>query len=57
MKMYFLFVFQLMRTIAVLGGGIGGLAASYYLCKIPPVAKVRTWHEGKTRLMIQEIVN
>lgn len=29
-----------MRTIAVLGGGIGGLAASYYLCKIPSVAKV-----------------
>ncbi|XP_073342400.1 protoporphyrinogen oxidase [Pagrus major] len=29
-----------MRTIAVLGGGIGGLAASYYLCKSPQVAKV-----------------
>ncbi|XP_076594182.1 protoporphyrinogen oxidase isoform X1 [Chaetodon auriga] len=31
---------QLMRTIAVLGGGIGGLAASYYLCKSPQVTKV-----------------
>uniref|UniRef100_A0A3Q3VYM4 Protoporphyrinogen oxidase n=1 Tax=Mola mola TaxID=94237 RepID=A0A3Q3VYM4_MOLML len=30
----------LMRTIAVLGGGIGGLAASYYLCKTPQVTKV-----------------
>ncbi|XP_019735518.1 protoporphyrinogen oxidase [Hippocampus comes] len=29
-----------MRTVAVLGGGIGGLAASYYLCKSPQVAKV-----------------
>ncbi|KAM3613712.1 uncharacterized protein V6R79_004039 [Siganus canaliculatus] len=29
-----------MRTVAVLGGGIGGLAASYYLCKSPHVAKV-----------------
>lgn len=29
-----------MRTIAVLGGGIGGLAASYYLCKSPQVTKV-----------------
>lgn len=53
---FFFFYKQLMRTIAVLGGGIGGLAASYYLCKIPSVAKVRTWPEGKTPLMIQEIV-
>ncbi|XP_061529659.1 protoporphyrinogen oxidase [Phycodurus eques] len=29
-----------MKTVAVLGGGIGGLAASYYLCKSPQVAKV-----------------
>ncbi|XP_051922543.1 protoporphyrinogen oxidase [Hippocampus zosterae] len=29
-----------MRTVAVLGGGIGGLAASYYLCKSTQVAKV-----------------
>ncbi|XP_029283062.1 protoporphyrinogen oxidase, partial [Cottoperca gobio] len=29
-----------MTTIAVLGGGIGGLAASYYLCKSPQVTKV-----------------
>uniref|UniRef100_UPI0037E9B97B protoporphyrinogen oxidase n=1 Tax=Semicossyphus pulcher TaxID=241346 RepID=UPI0037E9B97B len=29
-----------MRTIAVLGGGIGGLAASYYLSKSPQVTKV-----------------
>ncbi|TNN27762.1 Protoporphyrinogen oxidase [Liparis tanakae] len=29
-----------MTTVAVLGGGIGGLAASYYLCKSPQVAKV-----------------
>ncbi|XP_061802128.2 protoporphyrinogen oxidase [Nerophis lumbriciformis] len=29
-----------MRTIAVLGGGIGGLAASYYLCRSPQVTKV-----------------
>uniref|UniRef100_A0A3P8NSE3 Protoporphyrinogen oxidase n=1 Tax=Astatotilapia calliptera TaxID=8154 RepID=A0A3P8NSE3_ASTCA len=29
-----------MRTVAVLGGGIGGLAASYYLCKSPQVTKV-----------------
>ncbi|AWO97131.1 putative protoporphyrinogen oxidase isoform 3 [Scophthalmus maximus] len=29
-----------MRTVAVLGGGIGGLAASYYLCKSPHVTKV-----------------
>ncbi|XP_057689107.1 protoporphyrinogen oxidase [Corythoichthys intestinalis] len=29
-----------MRTVAVLGGGIGGLAASYYLCKSPQVSKV-----------------
>uniref|UniRef100_A0A3Q1G2B1 Amine oxidase domain-containing protein n=1 Tax=Acanthochromis polyacanthus TaxID=80966 RepID=A0A3Q1G2B1_9TELE len=27
-------------TIAVLGGGIGGLATSYYLCKNPQVTKV-----------------
>ncbi|CAK6972025.1 protoporphyrinogen oxidase [Scomber scombrus] len=31
-----------MRTVAVLGGGIGGLAASYYLCKSPHVSKVVT---------------
>ncbi|KAM9798673.1 protoporphyrinogen oxidase [Neosynchiropus ocellatus] len=29
-----------MRTVAVLGGGIGGLAASYYLAKSPLVSKV-----------------
>ncbi|XP_077430924.1 protoporphyrinogen oxidase [Vanacampus margaritifer] len=29
-----------MRTVAVLGGGIGGLAASYYLGKSPQIAKV-----------------
>nr|XP_046256344.1 protoporphyrinogen oxidase [Scatophagus argus] len=29
-----------MKTIAVLGGGIGGLAASYYLCKSPQVTKI-----------------
>ncbi|TMS11225.1 Protoporphyrinogen oxidase [Larimichthys crocea] len=29
-----------MRTVAVLGGGIGGLAASYYLCKSSQVTKV-----------------
>ncbi|XP_026228921.1 protoporphyrinogen oxidase [Anabas testudineus] len=29
-----------MRTVAVLGGGIGGLAASYYLCKSPQVSKI-----------------
>lgn len=29
-----------MKTIAVFGGGIGGLAASYYLCKSPQVTKV-----------------
>ncbi|KAM8871087.1 protoporphyrinogen oxidase isoform 1-T2 [Spinachia spinachia] len=29
-----------MTTVAVLGGGIGGLAASYYLCKSPQVTKV-----------------
>nr|XP_020483733.2 LOW QUALITY PROTEIN: protoporphyrinogen oxidase-like [Labrus bergylta] len=29
-----------MRTVAVLGGGIGGLAASYYLSKSPQVTKV-----------------
>ncbi|KAM9851881.1 protoporphyrinogen oxidase isoform 1-T2 [Aulostomus maculatus] len=29
-----------MRSVAVLGGGIGGLAASYYLCKSPQVTKV-----------------
>ncbi|XP_037533278.1 protoporphyrinogen oxidase, partial [Nematolebias whitei] len=29
-----------MKTIAVLGGGIGGLAATYYLCKSPQVTKV-----------------
>ncbi|KAM9426782.1 protoporphyrinogen oxidase isoform 2-T2 [Pholidichthys leucotaenia] len=29
-----------MKTVAVLGGGIGGLAASYYLCKNPQVTKV-----------------
>ncbi|XP_068188902.1 protoporphyrinogen oxidase isoform X2 [Antennarius striatus] len=29
-----------MKTIAVLGGGIGGLAASYYLCRSPQVIKV-----------------
>ncbi|XP_028281271.1 protoporphyrinogen oxidase [Parambassis ranga] len=29
-----------MTTVAVLGGGIGGLAASYYLCKNPQVTKV-----------------
>ncbi|GLD73165.1 protoporphyrinogen oxidase isoform X1, partial [Lates japonicus] len=31
---------QPMRTVAVLGGGIGGLAASYYLCRSPQVTKV-----------------
>ncbi|XP_037129722.1 protoporphyrinogen oxidase [Syngnathus acus] len=29
-----------MGSVAVLGGGIGGLAASYYLCKSPQIAKV-----------------
>ncbi|KAF3691432.1 Protoporphyrinogen oxidase [Channa argus] len=29
-----------MKTIAVLGGGIGGLAASYYLCRSSQVTKV-----------------
>ncbi|XP_016520925.1 protoporphyrinogen oxidase isoform X2 [Poecilia formosa] len=29
-----------MKTVAVLGGGIGGLAASFYLCKNPQVTKV-----------------
>ncbi|XP_037836389.1 protoporphyrinogen oxidase isoform X2 [Kryptolebias marmoratus] len=29
-----------MKTVAVLGGGIGGLAATYYLCKHPQVTKV-----------------
>ncbi|XP_029959396.1 protoporphyrinogen oxidase isoform X2 [Salarias fasciatus] len=29
-----------MRTVAVLGGGIGGLAASYYLCQSQQVTKV-----------------
>ncbi|XP_072251109.1 protoporphyrinogen oxidase [Leuresthes tenuis] len=29
-----------MKSVAVLGGGIGGLAASYYLCKNPQVTKV-----------------
>ncbi|XP_074538692.1 protoporphyrinogen oxidase [Halichoeres trimaculatus] len=29
-----------MRTVAVLGGGIGGLAASYYLSKSPQITKV-----------------
>ncbi|KAG7234467.1 hypothetical protein INR49_004765 [Caranx melampygus] len=29
-----------MRTVAVLGGGIGGLATSYYLSKSPQVTKV-----------------
>ncbi|KAM3872639.1 protoporphyrinogen oxidase [Diretmus argenteus] len=29
-----------MRTVAVLGGGIGGLAASYYLAKSPQISKV-----------------
>ncbi|KAM9724369.1 protoporphyrinogen oxidase [Menidia menidia] len=29
-----------MKTVAVLGGGIGGLAASYYLCRNPQVTKV-----------------
>ncbi|CAL8248388.1 unnamed protein product [Lota lota] len=29
-----------MKTVAVLGGGIGGLAAAYYLSKSPQVAKV-----------------
>ncbi|XP_008322068.1 protoporphyrinogen oxidase [Cynoglossus semilaevis] len=29
-----------MRAVAVLGGGIGGLASSYYLCKNPQVTKV-----------------
>uniref|UniRef100_A0A8C9ZHQ9 Protoporphyrinogen oxidase n=1 Tax=Sander lucioperca TaxID=283035 RepID=A0A8C9ZHQ9_SANLU len=36
-----------MTTVAVLGGGIGGLAASYYLCKSPQVTKV-THHHGAT---------
>ncbi|MED6262899.1 hypothetical protein ATANTOWER_028864, partial [Ataeniobius toweri] len=30
---------QPMKTVAVLGGGIGGLAASFYLCKNPQVTK------------------
>uniref|UniRef100_A0A3P8SW87 Protoporphyrinogen oxidase n=1 Tax=Amphiprion percula TaxID=161767 RepID=A0A3P8SW87_AMPPE len=34
------FCSQPMRTIAVLGGGIGGLATSYYLCRNPQVTKV-----------------
>lgn len=29
-----------MKTVAVLGGGIGGLAASFYLSKNPQVTKV-----------------
>ena len=29
-----------MKTVAVLGGGIGGLAAAYYLSKSVQVAKV-----------------
>ncbi|XP_034029826.1 protoporphyrinogen oxidase [Thalassophryne amazonica] len=29
-----------MRTVAVIGGGIGGLAASYYLSKVPQITKV-----------------
>ncbi|TWW79960.1 protoporphyrinogen oxidase isoform X2 [Takifugu flavidus] len=29
-----------MKTVAVLGGGIAGLAASYYLCRSPQVTKV-----------------
>ena len=29
-----------MKTLAVLGGGIGGLATAYYLSKSPQVAKV-----------------
>lgn len=33
-----------MKTIVVLGGGIGGLAASYYLSKSPQVTKVTQRH-------------
>ncbi|XP_013884373.1 protoporphyrinogen oxidase [Austrofundulus limnaeus] len=29
-----------MKTVAVLGGGIGGLSAAYYLCKSPQLTKV-----------------
>uniref|UniRef100_A0A7N6FB02 Protoporphyrinogen oxidase n=1 Tax=Anabas testudineus TaxID=64144 RepID=A0A7N6FB02_ANATE len=38
--MSFVFYSRPMRTVAVLGGGIGGLAASYYLCKSPQVSKI-----------------
>lgn len=37
-----------MRSVTVLGGGIGGLAASYYLAKNPQVAKVIVL-EGSSR--------
>lgn len=37
-----------MRTVAVLGGGIGGLAASHYLCKSAQAAKVIVL-EGSSR--------
>lgn len=33
-----------MKTVAVLGGGIAGLAASYYLCRSPQVTKVTLTH-------------
>lgn len=35
---------QQMKTVAVLGGGIAGLAASFYLCRSPQVTKVRHAH-------------
>ena len=37
-----------MKTVAVLGGGIGGLATAYYLSKSPQVAKVTNSCPSKT---------
>lgn len=45
-----------MKTVVVLGGGIGGLAASYYLSKSPQIAKVihrdTQCYGGKSFLMV-----
>lgn len=54
---------QQMKTVAVLGGGIAGLAASFYLCRSPQVTKVRphpvagpVWELGVTCPCLQVIL-